>query len=149
MQVKNEKLKKLEAELADLTRWLELGLVPKKDEAKHKEEIAILNEKIEEELGRMRFLKEHGDLDDYVAPKRQVGKTVYQADMPTLPGSDQDSQTEGFEESRGGNSTTVDEGTSSEGQEETTVSDEDEESYFSDKARWKRGGILDPEANDW
>jgi hypothetical protein len=27
--------------------------------------------------------------------------------------------------------------------------DEDDESYFSDRNRWRRGGIVDPDANDW
>lgn len=37
--VKSERLKKLESELQDLEQWLKLGLVPKKDVTKHKEEI--------------------------------------------------------------------------------------------------------------
>ncbi len=155
MQLKSDKLKKLEAELADLERWLELGLVPKKDEPKHKEEIRVLQEKVDEEKGRLRFLKEHGDLEDYVAPKRQASKTVYQAEMPTLPDAEygDGAVTEGFDENTSSKSTSTvgaEETTLSETKdEETTLSDEDDESYFSEKARWKRGGIIDPEANDW
>ena len=88
MQLKSEKLKKLEVELADLERWLELGLVPKKDIAKHEAEISLVRTKVEDEEGRLKFLKEHGDLEEYVAPKRQTGKTVYQAEMPTIPDVD-------------------------------------------------------------
>jgi hypothetical protein len=151
MQLKSDKLKKLEAELSDLERWLELGLVPKKDQPKHKDEIRITREKMEEEEGRIRFLKEHGDLDEYVAPKRQPNKTVYQADMPTLPDVDaaQSRAGEDSEETRGATKGTDETTVSDDKDEETTLSEADEESYFSDRARWKRGGIVDPEANDW
>ena len=100
MQLKSDKLKKLEAELGDLEQWHQLGLVPKKDEPKHLEEIRVIQEKIDEEKDRLRFLKEHGDLDEYVAPKRQAGKTVYQAEMPTLPDVGESAVTEGFDESK-------------------------------------------------
>ena len=36
--IKSERLKKLEVELTDLEQWLKLGLVPKKDVEKHKQE---------------------------------------------------------------------------------------------------------------
>ena len=173
MQLKSEKLKKLEAELADLERWLELGLVPKKDQAKHENEIASVRAKLQEEQDRLKFLKEHGDLEEYVAPKRQTGKPVYQAEMPTIPDVDfgGEAQTAGFEGSnqQGGNATATgnttvsDDDTQADQTEsgETTNAgekdedatarddDEDEESYFSDRARWRRGGIIDPEADDW
>ena len=38
MNIKSERLKKLETELEDLEQWMQLGLVPKKDLDKHKEE---------------------------------------------------------------------------------------------------------------
>ena len=47
--VKSERLKKLESELNDLEQWLKLGLVPKKDIEKHKEEIQN-NERMREEF---------------------------------------------------------------------------------------------------
>ena len=38
-------------------------------------------------------------------------------------------------------------------EEEATKQEEEEEeedeSYFSDRNRWRRGGIVDPDANDW
>jgi hypothetical protein len=152
MQLKSEKLKKMEVELGDLERWLELGLVPRKDQPKHEEEIRIIREKMSEEEGRIRFLKEHGDLDEYVAPKRQPAKTVYQAEMPTLPDVDagqtrgDDDAEDSREVTRGTEETTVSEDKE---EDESSQSEADEESYFSDRARWKRGGIVDPEANDW
>ena len=41
-----------------------------------------------------------------------------------------------------------------EADEDKTSDDEDEkedddDSYFSDKNRWRRGGIIDPDANEW
>jgi hypothetical protein len=43
-----------------------------------------------------------------------------------------------------------------EGEEETTTQtaaetheEEEEESFFSDKNRWRRGGIIDPDADEW
>ena len=36
MNMKSERLKKLETELEDLEQWMNLGLVPKKDIEKHK-----------------------------------------------------------------------------------------------------------------
>ena len=73
--------------------------------------------------------------------------------MPTLPDVGETGVTEGFEESKStSSSTSADETTLTDDQdqdEETTLSEADEESYFSDRARWKRGGIIDPEANDW
>ena len=37
MNIKSERLKKLEVELEDLEQWLKLGLVPKKDIEKHRD----------------------------------------------------------------------------------------------------------------
>src|SRR5215470_3897682 len=54
--IKSERLKKLETELQDLEQWLKLGLVPKKDIEKHKEEIKAVQTKIEEEKERLQFL---------------------------------------------------------------------------------------------
>ncbi len=53
--VKSERLKKLENELQDLEQWLKLGLVPKKDIEKHKEEIRAIQAKVEEEKERLQF----------------------------------------------------------------------------------------------
>ena len=81
--MKSERLKKFEAELKDLKKWLELGLVPKKEVDKHSKEIKALETKIQEEKNRLKFLKETGDTEEYVAPKRTASK-VY-AEPQTLP----------------------------------------------------------------
>jgi hypothetical protein len=167
--IKSERLRKLEAELNDLQQWLELGLVPKKDIEKHKEEIATLQVKVEEEKERLQFLKEGGEAEEFIAPKRTSSKTGY-AEMPTIP--DVDVGESGANMSEGGleMETYISEETSfsddseeemyqSEEYEEreekggTEVEDpeeeEEEESYFSDKNRWRRGGIVDPDADEW
>ena len=33
--------------------------------------------------------------------------------------------------------------------EQEEEEEEEDESYFSDRNRWRRGGIVDPDANDW
>ena len=43
MNVKSERLKKLENELQDLQQWLKLGLVPKKDLEKHRTVFKIVD----------------------------------------------------------------------------------------------------------
>lgn len=156
--VKSERLKKLEIELTDLEQWLKLGLVPKKDIDKHKEEILGVKTKIEEEKERLQFLKESGEAEEYIAPKRVPNRAGYN-DMPTIPDID-------IGETMGGNETgfdmetdaveveqTVEERDEDDGetsdQEEEEEEEEDDESYFSDRNRWRRGGIVDPDANDW
>ena len=68
MNMKSERLKKLESELQDLEQWLKLGLVPKKDLEKHREEMSNLKEKVSEEKERLRFLKESGELEESYGP---------------------------------------------------------------------------------
>src|ERR1700733_7314973 len=85
--VKSERLKKLETELNDLEQWLKLGLVPKKDIEKHKEEILAIKAKIDEEKERLQFLKESGEGEEYVTPKRQNTRAGY-TEMPTIPDID-------------------------------------------------------------
>lgn len=148
--IKSEKLKKYELELADLEQWLKLGLVPKKDIDKHKEEILVVKQKIEEEKERLEFLKASGESEDYVMPKRPQTRAGYN-DMPTLPDID-------VEETIGGGETGFDMETDvAEGDQTGEEKDDDDaddeekedESYFSDRNRWRRGGIVDPDANDW
>ena len=83
MVVRSERLKKLENEYKDLEQWLNLGLVPKKDLPKHKEEMEALNQKIEGEKDRLRHLKESGEMEEYVPPKRQPTRAY--AEPHTLP----------------------------------------------------------------
>ena len=148
MNIKSERLKKLEVELEDLEQWLKLSLVPKKDIEKHKEEIRIIQERIEEEKERLRFLKENGDLEEYVMPKRSSSRQVY-PDPHTIPdmeveggGSMTDSgldmETESFET----------ESTETQS-EEVTMIDEEEDDPFSDRNRWKRGIMEDPDVDNW
>lgn len=151
-QIKSERIKKLEQELTDLEQWLKLGLVPKKDITKHKEEIRSIREKIEEEKGRLQFLKESGEVEEYVTPKRTQTRPGY-TEMPTIPDVDVGetkataAQETGFgmETEAGAAETTI----SEEGEEPTTRTEIEEETYFSDRARWKRGGIVDPDADEW
>ncbi len=162
MNIKSERLKKLETELEDLQQWMTLGLVPKKDVEKHKEEIRSLKVKIDEEKERLRFLKESGDMEEYVTPKRPTGRQAY-AEPHTLPDMDggenmtdagldmetdsfemetvTEDETEGGGGGGGGGATTEEEG--------TVVEEEDDEDPFSDRNRWKRGILEDPDADNW
>lgn len=151
--IKSERLKKLETELNDLEQWLKLGLVPKKDIEKHKEEIIGVKTKIEEEKERLQFLKESGEAEEYITPKKTAARAGYN-DMPTIPDIDM-GETMGASETGFDMDTDVIEveSTMEEREEEEDVTEqeeeEDDESYFSDRNRWRRGGIIDPDANDW
>ncbi|MBA3604209.1 MAG: hypothetical protein H0W50_11370 [Parachlamydiaceae bacterium] len=153
--VKSERLKKLESDLIDLEQWLKLGLVPKKDIEKHKEEIIGVQAKIEEEKERLQFLKESGEIEEYVTPKRQPARAGF-TEMPTIPDIDMTETAGGIGDSSFEMETTTTESDtqtderddSEEEKEDDTESDEDE-SYFSDRNRWRRGGIVDPDADDW
>lgn len=161
--IKSERLKKLESELKDLEQWLKLGLVPKKDVDKHKEEIIAVRNKIEEEKERLQFLKESGETEEYVAPKRQPSRAGY-TEMPTIPDIDAN-ETMGAMSDTGFNMDTDFAETETVGTEERDEEDEEhptaeenteaeeneeeDESYFSDKNRWRRGGIIDPDADEW
>src|SRR5882762_1160672 len=96
MNIKSERLKKLENELSDLEQWLKLGLVPKKDLEKHREEIDMTRKKIEEELQRLHFLKESGETEDYV-PSKRPARSNYQEpqSMPDMSIGDEGMTDEG------------------------------------------------------
>ncbi len=150
MNVKSERLKKLEVELEDLEQWLKLSLVPKKDIEKHKEEIRGIKTKIDEEKDRLKFLKENGELEEYVTPKRSPSRQVY-PEAHTLPDMDIgdtdmgfDMETESFE-----SATTAADETDHGGEEVTQVEEEEDEDPFSDRNRWKRGVLEDPDADNW
>jgi len=150
--MKSERLKKLELELQDLEQWLKLGLVPNKDIEKHKCEIEFLNKKVMEEKQRLRALKESGDAEEYSVPKRnQQGRQAYQ-EPHTMPGVEMggdsnmtdaglDLETESYDTE----TTTV---TGEESSEEVTQVEE-EEDPFSDKNRWRRGILEDPDSDSW
>lgn len=154
--IKSERLKKLESELNDLEQWLKLGLVPKKDVEKHKEEIINVREKMEEEKERLQFLKESGDADEFIAPKRPSARAAY-TEMPTIPDIDIGDTAAGIgdtgfdieTETAEADTSIIDERDDDEEGTRAEEEDEDEESYFSDRNRWRRGGIIDPDANEW
>lgn len=165
-QFKSERLKGLESELEDLEQWLKLGLVPKKDIPKHKEEIVAVKEKIDEELSRLRFLKESGQLEEYIAPKRATGRTGY-TELGTLPDTDL-TETGGLSDSYYGETTETGESDTTlhdeleeeekpeskgekdpEAEAEHAEEEEEDEDAFSDRNRWRRGGIVDPDADEW
>ncbi len=154
--IKSERLKKLEIELDDLKRWLKLGLVPKKDIEKHNEEIQTIQAKIDEEKERLQFLKESGDAEEYTTPKRPTSRSGY-TEMPTIPDIDI-GETAGMTDAGFDMETDAVDVESSvieereEGEEETAAEpaeEEEDESYFSDRNRWRRGGIIDPDADEW
>lgn len=160
MAVKSERLKKLETELQDLDQWLRLGLVPKKDIEKHKSEMEALKDKIEEEKERLRFLKESGAMEEYTPPKRTGhARQAFPdtASMPDVDVGDENLTDAGFDmesESYDQETTVAEEtesGTGGGGAEDDTSveEEEDEEDPFSDRNRWKRGVMEDPDADNW
>jgi hypothetical protein len=168
--IKSERLKKFELELHDLDEWLRLGLVPKKDLEKHKEEMRLLQGKIDEEKERLQFLKEGGEGEEFIVPKRAPAKGAFN-EMPTIPDIEVHESASGVTESGLEVTTYVteettiseepseefytaheheDEAAAEEGYvDEDKEEEEEEESYFSDRNRWRRGGIVDPDADEW
>jgi hypothetical protein len=150
--MKSERLKKLEMELQDLQQWERLGLVPKKDLEKHKIEVSTLSSKIEEEKEKIRHLKESGETPEFTAPKKnQPTKQVYQ-ESDSIPDIDEeDYENDSF--SLGSESEDFDASSLfgyEDNAEEGSESDEEEdEDPFSDRNRWKRGILEDPEADNW
>ena len=155
MSMKSERLRKLETELQDLDQWLKLGLVPKKDMQKHRDEMQSLQQKIDEERERLRFLKESGEGEEAAGPKRptharqqfQEPHTMADVDIVeeglTDIGVEMESESYDFESSSGEEN--------EEGDEEAAVAAEEEEDEdpFSDRNRWRRGILEDPDAKDW
>lgn len=154
MNIKSERLKKLESEFQDLEQWLKLGLVPKKDMEKHREEMRTLQDKIGEEKERLRFLKESGEMEEFSAPKRPGGRQPVH-EPQSLPDIDiaeegftdagLDMETEPFDVET---TATGEEGEEAD-EEAVAVEEEDDEDPFSDRNRWRRGVLEDPDANDW
>jgi hypothetical protein len=161
MMMKSERLRKLEAELTDLDQWLKLGLVPKKDIEKHKTEIISLKEKIQEEKDRLRFLKESGAMEEYVPPKRSPHARQAFPDTASMPDIEVpeegltdfglDAENESYEfETAGGEETESGTETATAGEgEEAEADEEEDEDPFSDKNRWRRGVLEDPDADNW
>ncbi|MCB1073418.1 MAG: hypothetical protein H7A41_04845 [Chlamydiales bacterium] len=151
--MKSERLKKLELELQDLEQWLNLGLVPKKDIEKHEGEIETLKKRVEEEKTRLQSLKEHGDNDEYSVPKRNAQQRAAYQEPHTLPGVNADDgsgMTDVGLDSEMPTTYETEGGTMADEEGATTIADdEDEEDPFSDKNRWRRGILEDPDADSW
>ncbi len=159
--MKSERLRKLEVELNDLDQWLKLGLVPKKDLEKHKSEIILLKEKIQEEKERLRFLKESGAMEEYAPPKRSPHTRQAFPDTASMPdiempeegltdfGLDTESESYDVETSAGDETESGTEGSVLVEEEAAADEDEGEEDPFSDRNRWKRGVLEDPDADSW
>ena len=143
--MKSDRLKKLESELADLEQWLNLGLVPKKDIDKHKSEIEALKKKVEEEHIRIQTLKESGDSEEYATPKRAQGARQVFQEPQTMPGESEQTETGTDTETE----TYETEAVTQAGDGDTTTSDVEEDDPFSDKNRWKRGILEDPDSDQW
>ncbi|MGH2637982.1 MAG: hypothetical protein ACRDF4_01635, partial [Rhabdochlamydiaceae bacterium] len=139
---------------------LRLGLVPKKDLEKHRTEIVSLKDKIQEEKERLRFLKESGAMEEYAPPKRSAhGRPAFPdtASMPDIEmpeesltdfGLEVESESYEFESSSGEETEAgAEAGTAAD--EEAADNDEDEDDPFSDRNRWKRGVLEDPDTDTW
>jgi hypothetical protein len=154
MGLKSERLKKLEAELEDLEKWMSLGLVPKKDFEKHRDEMQTLKGRIDEEKERLRFMKESGEAEEYTAPKKNAHR-VY-AEPHTLPDIDVSSETDAgldMDTESYDTETTSEEETESPQDEDKTILEEEEaeeeDDPFSDRNRWRRGVLEDPDSENW
>lgn len=152
--LKSERLRKLENEYKDLSQWLKLGLVPKKDIEKHKKEMESLEQRIEEEKRRLTQMKESGDDVEYTTAKRNPTARGAYPETHTMPGvdsasSEENSREGNYEASESFEPDTATFGDSEETGEKTAILDDDEEDPFSDKSRWKRGILEDPDADNW
>jgi hypothetical protein len=152
--MKSERLKKLETELRDLEQWLRLGLVPRKDIDKHKEEIRSIQGKISEERERLQFLKESGDLEEFSAPRRTPPRSSAYPETTTIPDIDMAEESSGLTDvglEMETDTLEADAFPAEERDEDEAVEEEEEEEEedpFSDRNRWKRG-IMDPDSDDW
>ncbi len=152
MNLKSERLKKMENELQDLDQWLKLGLVPKKDLDKHREEMRALEKKIHEEKERLRFLKESGEMEEYTPPKRPARAAFQEPSMPDMEVAEESMSDTGIEmETEAYEAETASgEETEAGGEEEATKEEEvEDEDPFSDRNRWRRGIMEDPDSNTW
>ncbi|MDF2577184.1 MAG: hypothetical protein K0S74_668 [Chlamydiales bacterium] len=155
MTLKSERLKKLEGELNDLAQWLKLNLVPKKEIEKHKAEMQNLEEKIEEEKNRLRALKESGEVEEFIAPRRNMAKNAY-AEAPTMADIDlveesgfTDISMDAEQDTVGLTTSAVeDDDDDREEKEDRTRYDDEDDDPFSDRNRWRRG-IKDPDDDEW
>ena len=150
--MKSERLKKLELELQDLEQWLNLGLVPKTDIDKHNGEIEIFKKRVDDEKSRLQSIKENGDSEEYSVPKRSVQQRAAYQEPHILPGVDMDEGGGGMTDAGLENDSPTtfgtETGTVADDEAATTISEEDEDPY-SDKNRWRRGILEDPDTDSW
>lgn len=142
-------------ELKDLDEWLRLDLVPVKDRAKHQNEIETVRKKVEDEKERLRHLKESGETEGYAMPKRgSQARATYQ-DAHTMSGMETENignVTESGFETDGDTSYDTESGATvsdEEGNPGVATREEDGDDPFSDKNRWRRGILEDPDADSW
>lgn len=153
MNLKSERLRKLEKELEDLKQWLRLGLVPKKDIDKHKSEIQILEKKMNEEKSRLVYLKENGKMEEVIISKKPLGARQPFQDpntMHDLANITTEDLTE--TEYEVDNTSHEADATFTEDSEEASPEDRtiyEEDDPFSDKNRWKRGVLENPDEDSW
>ncbi len=147
-KTKSEKVKKLEAELADLQQWLDLGLVPKKDMAKHTTEIEALRKKINEEKGKLTESKDGNEPEEYIAPKRTAQKQPF-SEGASISDVGIESSDSDDEESIGTDDNYISDDTEEAEPDDLSDVEEDEEDPFSDRNRWRRGILEDPDSDNW
>lgn len=153
MNLKSERLRKLEKELEDLKQWLRLGLVPKKDIDKHKAEIKVLEKKMNEEKSRLLYLKESGKIEEVIITKKPLGARQAFQDPNTMHDL-ANITTEDLTETEFGVDNTSHEADATFAEDSEEVSAEDRTIYeeddpFSDKNRWKRGILENPDEDSW
>ena len=140
--MKSERLKKLETEIKELKKWLDLDLVPKKDIEKHNIEISALQGKIDEEKKRLDYLKPSGEVDDFMMPKKGQPKQVYEPQSMADVDFEKNSDNSNFDmdtlTSFEADHTTLFDIEMAGGGDKATAEYESDEDPFSDKNRWKR-----------
>ena len=156
--MRNDKIKKMEVELRDLEEWLKLGLVPKKDEEKHKLEIAAVTKRISDEQAKLRALRDGEEMEEFVTPKRTTRTafteqtTIAELDMETnMHYRNRTSISD--DTSFSGDTETADMDTAtSDGDDDSTSAEDDDVDPFSDTQRLRRGwdrDVIDPDSDDW
>lgn len=151
--MKNEKIKKLEKELSDLEKWIQLKLVGEKDLKRHEQELKDLRKKIEEEKQRLIALKETGNVEEYPVPRKPAQKQLYE--QPSISDIDNDaelSETDFDTESHTmemDHSSLFDLDINEEGKSSHHREYDVDEDPYSEKNRWKRSTEFpDPDNDD-
>ena len=150
--MKSEALKKLEFELKTNQECMDAGLYPPRDKERHLKEIETIKKNIEKEKDRLRIMKESGEIEEYVIPKRNAARQAY-SDPHTLPDNDMDtssgmsdSDTENMDFDLTDADSDTESGTEADA-EADLEEEEDNVDGFSDKERFKRfGQASEPDA---